>query len=454
MLKKILVANRGAVARRILRAARALGIGTVAVYSDADAGLSYVEEADEAYRIGAAPPAASYLRIEALLDVARRAGADAVHPGYGFLSESPAFAQAVGAAGLCFVGPSPRWLSTMGHKTRARDLMRKLGIPVGPGTGVLAGPPSADLDAVRAIGTPVIVKPAGGGGGIGMQALHSLELLPAALERARALAQAAFGCADVYAERLLAGARHIEFQIIGDRYGRVAHLFDRECSIQRRHQKLIEEAVAPLPERSRIEAMAARVARVMGDIGYDSIGTVEMLWTADAGFSFLEMNTRLQVEHGVSEEVTGVDIVQAQIRLAAGERLEEVLPRSVEARGHSIQLRICAEDPLRFLPSPGVLRTLALPAGKGIRVESGYEAGKRISPHYDSLIAKLIVKGASRADALARAAAALDECRIEGVKTNVAFLAAVLRDAEFLAGNIDLGLAERVRSALAAPAAA
>ncbi|MDB5758134.1 MAG: biotin carboxylase [Burkholderia sp.] len=449
MFQKVVVANRGAVAARVIAALRALGIASVAVYSEADRDLPYLAMADESHAIGPAAPAASYLNQDALLDVVRRSGADGLHPGYGFLSENPRFATRIIEAGCGFIGPSPKWLEAMGHKTQARQLMAKYGMPMGASSGILSGGWEERLAAARAIGFPVLVKPATGGGGIGMLPAHSEEELAAALERAASLAHRSFGNAELYLERLMLKPRHIEFQVLADRYGAVRHLFERDCSVQRRHQKVIEESPAPNIDRAAIAATADRITGILAELGYDNIGTVETLYDPAAGYAFLEMNTRLQVEHAVTEEVTGIDLVQSQIRLAAGERLDQVLPADITPRGHAIEVRVYAEDPKRFLPSPGPLRVFRPPSGPGIRVETGYAEGNTVTPFYDPMLAKLIAHGATRQQAISRMEDALAMFAVEGVKTNIAFVRQVLADEAFRAGAIHTGLAADV---LARPA--
>jgi acetyl-CoA carboxylase biotin carboxylase subunit len=456
MFHKVLVANRGAVASRVLRALKALGIRTVAVYSEADAGLPYLAQADECYAIGESDPRSSYLNADVLLDVLHRSGCDGLHPGYGFLSESAAFAQRVQDSGACFIGPSPRWIDAMGHKTRARELMAARGMPMGRSSALLDEDERRTLAQASAVGYPVLVKPAGGGGGIGMlPARNDAELLKA-VAQARSLAQRNFGNGDLYLERLIDRPRHVEFQVLADRHGNVRHLFERDCSVQRRHQKVIEEAGAPGIPRAQVEGAAATITGILGQIGYDVIGTVETLYDSDGGFNFLEMNTRLQVEHAVTEEVTGIDLVQSQVRLAWGERLDAVLPENITLQGHAIQARIYAEDPVRFFPSPGLLSTLRLPEGEGIRVECGYAEGSRITPFYDPMIGKIIARGATRAQATSRLLEALDASVIEGVKTNIPFVRQVLLSPEFLAGDIHTGLGAevlaRAKSAAVIPA--
>ena len=444
MYRKVLVANRGAVAARIIAALRKLGIASVAVYSEADRDLPYLAMADECHAIGPAAPAASYLNQEALLEAVRRSGADGLHPGYGFLSENPAFASRVMEAGCSFIGPGPKWLEAMGHKTQARELMAKYGMPMGASSGILSGEWEEQLAAARRIGFPVLVKPANGGGGIGMLPAHSEAELAAALERAASLARRSFGNAELYLERLMLQPRHIEFQVLADCHGAVRHLFERDCSVQRRHQKVIEESPAPNIDRDEIAATAGRITGILAELGYDNIGTVETLYDPQAGFAFLEMNTRLQVEHAVTEEVTGIDLVQSQIRLAAGERLDQVLPADITPLGHAIEVRVYAEDPKRFLPSPGPLRVFRPPSGDGVRIETGYAEGNIVTPFYDPMLAKVIVHGADRAQAIARMQDALGSFAIEGVKTNIAFALQVLADEAFRAGRVHTGLTAEV----------
>jgi acetyl-CoA carboxylase biotin carboxylase subunit len=444
MFNKVMVANRGAVAARVLRALKSLGIRTVAVYSEADAGLPYLALADETHAIGEADPRASYLNADVLLHVLRRSGADGLHPGYGFLSENAAFAERVNASGAGFIGPSPRWIDAMGHKTRARELMATHGMPMGASSALLDEDDARTLAHAQGVGYPVLVKPAGGGGGIGMlPARDDAELLKA-VTQARSMAQRSFGNAELYLERLIERPRHVEFQVLADRHGNVRHLFERDCSVQRRHQKVIEEAGAPGISRAQVEAAAHSITGILARLGYDVIGTVETLYDGAGGFNFLEMNTRLQVEHAVTEEVTGIDLVASQVRLAWGERLDAVLPHEVTLRGHAIEARIYAEDPVRFFPSPGPLRTLRLPSGEGIRVETGYAEGSMVTPFYDPMIGKLIARGASRAEAIARLVDALDATVIEGVKTNIPFIRQVLQSPEFAAGEVHTGLGAQV----------
>jgi acetyl-CoA carboxylase biotin carboxylase subunit len=430
---KILIANRGAIAARILRAIRALGRASVCVYSEADAGLPYLAKAGESRCIGPGPARESYLNIDALLAAARESGADAIHPGYGFLSENAEFARRVRAAGIAFIGPNPDVIDAMGHKTNARTLVAKYGMPLGKSA-------PATLEGAESIGFPVLVKPASGGGGIGMIAARSAQELLPALERAQSMAQRAFGDAEIYLERLAERPRHVEIQIVADQHGNATHLFERDCSVQRRHQKLIEESPAPGIARDAIASVAASAVHVMEKIGYDNIGTVEMLRDADGNFQFLEMNTRLQVEHGVTEAVTGVDLVTTQIQLAEGAQLRSLLPMQIALNGHAIEARVYAEDPVRFLPSPGTLSVFRLPSDASIRVDTGYEQGSTITPFYDPLVAKVIVHAATRDEAREKLATALGEFEIAGIKHNIPALVKVLRSDAFANGAVHTGL--------------
>ena len=446
--RRVLVANRGAVAARVIRALGTLGIQSVAVYSEADSGAPYLAEADFSVCIGPAPARESYLDPDRLLAAAATNGADAVHPGYGFLSENAAFAARVTEAGMTFIGPSARLIADMGEKTRAREIMAGYGFPVAAGSGLLHADPAAILGAARQIGFPIMIKPAGGGGGIGMSIARDEASLVANVERARALAQRSFGSAGIYLEKYIERPRHVELQMLADRHGNVRHLFERDCSVQRRHQKVIEESPAPGIERDTVAAIGVRAAKALAQIGYDNIGTVEMLMAADGSFSFLEMNTRLQVEHAVTEMVTAIDLVAAQIRSAAGERLETILPDEITITGHAIEARLYAEDPQRFFPSPGPLNRFQLPpASQTCRVETGYAEGRIVTPHYDPLLAKIIVHGADRPDAIAKLIDSLKATTIEGVKTNIPFLLACLGDEKFRAGDVHTGLIAEIQSA-------
>ena len=352
-----------------------------------------------------------------------------------------------------FVGPSPRWIEAMGHKTRARELAASHGWPLGRGSGVLSGEPAEVLRAAEEIGYPVLVKPAAGGGGIGMLPARSPEELLGVVERAASMAERGFASREVYLERLVDQPRHVEVQVIGDRHGNVAHLFERDCSVQRRHQKIIEEAHAPGLSRAQLAPLLDRIGTTLSSLGYDSLGTVEMLLAPDGEFRFLEMNTRLQVEHGVTEEITGVDLVQAQLRCAAGERLAQVLPAQIGSEGHAIQARVYAEDPKRFLPSPGTLTTFVPPAAEHVRVETGYRAGMDVTPHYDPLLAKVIAWAPSRAQAIERLMLALGDFAIAGLRHNIPALLQILDSEEFRRGDVHTGLAMQVVSRQNAKAA-
>ena len=441
---KVLIANRGAVAARVIRALRGLGIPSVAVYSEADAAAPYLAEAGEAHCIGPAPARDSYLNQDQLLAVAKATGADAIHPGYGFLSENPAFATRVTKAGINFIGPSARLIEEMGEKTRAREIMAAQGLPIAAGSGLLEADAEWVVAAARTIGYPIMIKPAGGG--IGMMVARDETTRVASVERARALAQRSFSSAGVYLEKYIENPRHVELQMLADHHGNVRHLFERDCSIQRRHQKVIEESPAPNVPRQAIAEIGQRAVEVLTRIGYDNIGTVEMLLGPDGKFSFLEMNTRLQVEHAVTEMVTGIDLVQAQIRAAAGHRLPDILPDTIPMEGHAIEVRIYAEDPKRFLPSPGKLNKFRLPDNTPTcRVDTGYGEGMTITPHYDPMLAKIIFRGENRNDAIAGLLAVLGGTVIEGVKTNIPFLMACLDEARFRAGAVHTGLTAEIR---------
>jgi acetyl-CoA carboxylase biotin carboxylase subunit len=442
VLQSVLVANRGEIARRVIRGCRALGIRSIAVYSEADAGWPHVTDADEAVAIGPAPARQSYLDIDRILDAARRTGAQAIHPGYGFLSENWRFARACEAAGLIFVGPSWRVIQQMGDKIEARRLMAAAEVPVVPGSD---GPVDS-VDAARAIaaraGYPVMLKASAGGGGIGMVKVADEAGLPAAFASAQRRAQAAFGSGGLFLERYVERARHVEVQVFGDVSGQVVHLHERECSIQRRHQKLIEESPAPnLPAALKARLTEAAVAGARS-VGYVNAGTMEFIVVGDELY-FLEMNTRLQVEHPVTEEVTGLDLVQAQLRVAAGEPLPWTQAQ-IPQRGSSIECRIYAEDPAKgFMPSPGRLTRLVLPQGPGVRLECGVAEGVEVSVHYDPLLAKLITTGRDRDEAIARMSAALDAFVIEGVKTAIPFHQRVMQSDLFRSGAVHTQLIEQ-----------
>jgi acetyl-CoA carboxylase biotin carboxylase subunit len=437
LIRKLLIANRGEIAVRLIRGARDLGMRTVAVYSEPDRLAPHVLEADEAYLLGPAPSAESYLRVDRLLDVAARSGADAVHPGYGFLAERAPFAAAVRDAGLVFVGPTPETIAAMGDKTEARRRMRGAGVPIVPGlVDPVAGAEEA-LAAARDIGYPVLLKAAAGGGGKGMRIVEGPQDLPRAFEAAQREARAAFGDDAVYLERFLGRPRHIEIQILGDAHGHVVHLNERECSIQRRHQKLVEEAPSPVVTAELRRQMGDAAVRAARAVDYVGAGTVEFLFQ-DGDFFFLEMNTRLQVEHPVTELTTGVDLVAWQLLIASGEPLG-FRQDDVTIDGHAIECRITSEDPYHgFLPSTGVVTHLQLPAGPGVRWDGGIQEGFEVSLHYDPLLAKLIVHAPTRASAIARMARALGELVVVGVDTSVPFHRGVMDEPDFQKGDVSI----------------
>lgn len=434
MIRKVLVANRGEIALRVMRACREMGIPSAAVYSEADRDAPFVRYAGEALPLGASPAAQSYLNVEKILDAACLCGADAIHPGYGFLAENPGFAAACEQRGVIFIGPASGVLELAGDKAAARREMLKAGVPVVPGTDECVQDLRSAAALAREIGYPVIIKPSGGGGGIGMSIVADEAELESALQSARAVAAASFGLGEVYLEKYLANPRHIEFQILADSLGHIINLGERECSIQRRHQKLIEESPSPAltPEmRERMGDVAVRAAR---QVGYRGAGTVEFLF-ADGRFYFLEINARVQVEHPVTEMVAGIDIVKEQIRIASGMPLSRS-QEEVCARGSAIECRINAEDPFNgFVPVPGKIHEYLPPGGPGVRVDSGVEAGSSIPPFYDSMIAKLIVWGSDRPEAIRRMQRALSEFVITGVRNNIPFHRAVMAHPRFVSGD-------------------
>ncbi|MBN2045755.1 MAG: acetyl-CoA carboxylase biotin carboxylase subunit [Anaerolineales bacterium] len=445
-MNKVLVANRGEIAVRVLRACRELGLKTVAVYSDVDRKSLHVRYADEAYPIGPAPSAQSYLRMESLIEAANKSGAEAIHPGYGFLSENADFAQMCADEGILFVGPRPDAIRRMGDKGIARSTMKAAGVPVVPGTEGLSALSDEELLAeAEKIGFPLLIKAAAGGGGKGMRAVNNLAEMPVAIGSARRESKSAFGDDNVYLEKMIEGARHIEVQILADQHGNVVHLGERECSIQRRHQKLIEEAPSPFvgvdqtfrDELCRVGVLAAQA------VDYVNAGTVECLVDKDKNFYFLEMNTRLQVEHPVTELVTGVDIVVQQLRIARGEQLS-FQQEDVAMRGWAVECRINAEDPFnQFFPSTGLIRQHDVPTGPGVRVDTGVFSGAEITPYYDPMIAKLVCYGDKRSQALRRMRRALAEYHILGVTSNIPFHQNILQNNDFIAGNFDTSFVEK-----------
>jgi 3-methylcrotonyl-CoA carboxylase alpha subunit len=452
---KLLIANRGEIACRVIAAARDLGIRTVAVYSDADHGARHVAMADEARRIGPPEARASYLNIEAILAAARDTGAEAIHPGYGFLSENEDFAAACAKAGIVFVGPTPQAIAAMGDKSAAKRLMEKAGVPLVPGYHGENQDPAFLQSEADKIGYPVLIKASAGGGGKGMRVVTEARGFAAGLESAKREAKSAFGDDRVLVEKYLERPRHIEVQVFGDRHGNVVYLFERDCSVQRRHQKVLEEAPAPGLSPGRRKAMGEAAVAAAKSIQYTGAGTVEFIAAQDGTFYFMEMNTRLQVEHPVTEMITGLDLVRMQLAVAAGDPLP-VLQKDLAFRGHAIEARIYAENPAKdFLPSTGTLRHLRLPdaaqfnsGGGPVRVDAGVREGDRITPYYDPMIAKLVVWGEDRATALGRMRAALAGCEIVGVATNVEFLARTVASKAFSSADLDTGLIERCRDEL------
>jgi len=444
MFKKILIANRGEIAVRVIRACHEMGITAVAVYSEVDRAALHVRKADEAYPIGAAAAAESYLNIGKILDVARQSGAEAIHPGYGFLSENARFAQACVDVGVKFIGPKVAAMNAMGSKTRARQAMERAGVPFVPGTSRgLESIEEAEEVAAR-IGYPVMLKAAAGGGGKGMRLVHTPDQLKSSLDAARSEAERSFGDSEVYIEKAILNPRHIEMQILADEHGNTLYLGERECSLQRRHQKVLEEAPSPIVDldmRRRMGEVAVRVARAAN---YTNAGTVEFLVDQRKNFYFLEMNTRLQVEHPVTELVTGLDLVHLQIRIAAGEKLP-LRQEDVQIRGHAMECRIYAEDPdNNYFPSPGKITLLLEPSGPGIRTDSGMYEGWMVPMDYDPLLAKLIGYGSDREQAIARLTRALDEYFVGGIKTNIALFRRILADPDFRAGKLDTGFLDRL----------
>ncbi|WP_449191771.1 acetyl-CoA carboxylase biotin carboxylase subunit [Thauera sp.] len=437
MFEKILIANRGEIALRILRACRELGIKTVAVHSEADTEAKYVRLADESVCIGPASSTLSYLNVPAIISAAEVTDAEAIHPGYGFLSENADFGERVEQSGFVFIGPRPETIRLMGDKVSAKDAMKAAGVPCVPGSeGALPDDPKEIVKIARAIGYPVIIKAAGGGGGRGMRVVHTEAALHNAVTTTRAEAQAAFGNPVVYMEKFLENPRHVEIQVLADQHGNAVYLGERDCSMQRRHQKVIEAAPAPGIDRKLIAQVGERCAEACRKIGYRGAGTFEFLFE-NGEFYFIEMNTRVQVEHPVTELITGIDIVQAQIRIAAGEKLW-FRQRDIEFRGHAVECRINAEDPFKFTPSPGRITNWHTPGGPGVRVDSHVYNGYMVPPHYDSMIGKLITYGDTRDQAIRRMRIALSEMMVEGIKTNIPLHQTLMLDPRFIEGGTSI----------------
>jgi len=442
MFKKILIANRGEVALRVIFACRELGIKTVAIYSEADENSLHVRFADEDVCIGPPRSADSYLNVPAVISAAEITGADAIHPGYGFLSESAYLAEVCEACHIKFIGPDPQVIRLMGDKARARRVMKKAGVPILPGSDGPVETEEKALKAAKDIGYPVIIKATAGGGGRGMRVVRSAGELAHAFKAAQREAEAAFGVGDVYIEKYVESPRHIEFQILGDQHGAVVHLGERECSIQRRHQKLIEESPSPALSEKMRRRMGGIVIDAAKAVQYANAGTFEFLMDPDGRFYFMEANTRLQVEHPVTEMVTGIDIVKEQIRIACGERLW-FKQSEVTFTGHSIECRVNAEDPETFVPSPGVIHVFSVPGGPGVRVETAAHSDCTISPYYDSMIAKIIVHGRDRPEAIARMRRTLEMTVVEGIKTTIPLHLRILNDPEFVAGKLSTSFMDR-----------
>ena len=437
MFNRVLIANRGEIALRIQRACHQLGLETVMVHSQGDAGAAYLEHADLALCIGPAAPGQSYLDADALLQAARASGAEAVHPGYGFLSENAAFSDAVSAAGLTFIGPDGDCIRRMGDKVAAKRAMREAGVPCVPGPdGALPADPEQIRSIAAEIGYPVIIKAAGGGGGRGMRVVHDEQALGQAVSVTREEARRAFGNPQLYMEKFLGHPRHVEIQVLCDRHGNGVWLGSRDCSLQRRHQKVLEEAPAPGIAADELAKVGERCVDACRHIGYQGVGTFEFLYE-DGEFYFIEMNTRLQVEHPVTEMTTGIDIVEQQLRVARGETLD-LRQEQIVARGHSLECRINAEDPRTFIPTPGIVTRWDLPGGIGVRVDTHVTTGYRVPPYYDSMIAKLITHGATREQAMARMRTALAQFRIEGIASNLPLHREILQDPAFIAGAVDI----------------
>ena len=447
MFQKVLIANRGEIALRVIRACKELGVRTLAVYSEADVDSLHVQLADEAICIGAAPSLESYLKIDRIMSAAEIGDVDAIHPGYGFLAENPHFVEVCESCNIKFIGPSSRAMQSMGDKNAARAAARKAGVPITPGSDGIVETEEEAVKIARKLGYPVMIKAAGGGGGRGMRAAHNEPSLQSAFHSARHEAQNAFGNDEVYLEKLIINPRHIEFQIMADSHGHIVHLGERDCSIQRRNQKVIEECPSALMTPSLRRKMGNAAVKLAKSVGYENAGTIEFLVDHKKHFYFMEMNTRIQVEHTVTEEVYGCDLVKEQIQIAAGQPLSPHVAHAVP-RLHAIQCRINAEDPANdFQPTPGRIEFYYAPGGRGVRIDSHVYTGYTVPPYYDSLIAKIVTIGSTRINAIDRMRRALDEYYISGIKTTVPFHAAMMRNGDFRDGNYDTGLIDRLISA-------
>lgn len=442
MFQKVLIANRGEIARRIIRTCRKLGIATVAVYSEADASLPFVREADEAVLLGPPPAAKSYMDMDKILDIAEKTKAEAIHPGYGFLSENPEFASRCQERGIVFIGPRPEVIRAMGSKIEARRKMQEAKVPVVPGWDEDIPTVEAAKRIAADIGYPVMLKASSGGGGIGMQIVRTPEELEKAFASTRQRAQTYFGSPEVFLEKWITQPRHIEVQLVRDKQGHAIHLFERECSIQRRHQKVVEETPSPFLNDQRRQALFEAALRGLEAIDYTNVGTMEFIFDAEGNFYFLEMNTRLQVEHPVTEETIGLDLVELQLRVAAGQPLE-LAQKDVRPNGHALECRIYAEDPVTFYPSPGTITALELP--EGARYDWAVESGNAVTPFYDPMIGKVITHGASRQEAVERMMEVLSNMKLEGVKTNVPLLLDVMHHPDFQAGEYDTTFLQKIK---------
>ena len=443
MIRKVLIANRGEIALRVISAAKELGVRTVAVYSEADRNSLHVRFADEAICIGPPRPGDSYLNVPAVISAAEIANVDAIHPGYGLLSENANFAEVCRASNIKFIGPPPEVTRLMGEKEKARQAMKNAGVPILPGSDGIVESAEDALQWAQKVGYPVILKAKAGGGGRGMRIVRSAEELPNLYHSASTEATNAFGNGELYMEKFIERPRHIEFQVLADEHGAVEVLFERECSIQRRHQKLIEEAPSLQITPKIREEISATIKRCLIDIGYHNAGTIEFLMDEDGSIYFIEMNTRIQVEHPVTEAITGVDLVKAQLRIASGERLADILPKSITIRGHAIECRINAEHPIKFTPSAGKITAFNVPGGNGVRVDTNQYAEGVVPPYYDSLIAKLIVHGVDRAEAIAKMERALSQFVVQGIDTSIPLHQEIFANEDFRAGIFDTKFMER-----------